>query len=250
MLLSRGYEVTALVRDPSRLDALRSLGARVEAWHLTPPSLLPALAHGALVLHSVPDIPDSERSVFRDYLTSLRPSRVVYLSTTGVYGRHEVVSASTPVDPFDEKSARRLDEEQFVQAGPWSSLILRPAAIYGPGRGVHIHIRNGREPRSQGGMVSRIHADDLARIAVEGLLSDCTGAWPVADDLPASSIEVAGFCRQLFGLDTPEAPPAQTFTIAGRRVDGTAIRERLGVTLHYPDYRAGIRACIEAEASA
>ena len=31
----------------------------------------------------------------------------------------------------------RLEEEHWIAAGPWTSLILRAAAIYGPGRGVH-----------------------------------------------------------------------------------------------------------------
>lgn len=247
LLLLRGHPVTALVRDPAHISEIAALGANVRTWSLTEPPVLPRLPSGALVLHSVPDIPDAERAVFREYLKSLRPSRVVYLSTTGVYGRHETVSRETTVDPFDEKSARRVDEEEFVLHGDWSSLVLRPAAIYGPGRGVHVHIRNGREPRSQSGMVSRIHVDDLAAVAVRGLLSNLDGAWPVADAVPASSATVAAFCRELYMMDPANLPAAAQFPIAGRRVDGSAIFDALETALTYPDYRAGIVACLAQE---
>jgi nucleoside-diphosphate-sugar epimerase len=246
LLLLRGHPVTTLVRDPAHVAGITALGADVRTWSLTQPAVLPSLDAGAFVIHSVPDIPDLELAVFRAYLKSLRPARVLYLSTTGVYGRNETVNSSTSIDPFDEKSARRVAEENFTLQGEWSSIVLRPAAIYGPGRGVHVHIRNGREPRSQSGMVSRIHVDDLAAIAVGGLLSDVTGAWPVADAMPASSAEVAAYCRELYRMH-PAAVAAEQFAIAGRRVDASGILSALGMNLQYPDYRSGILACLAQE---
>ena len=60
----------------------------------------------------------------------------------------------------------RVDEENDVLAGPWSSLILRPAAIYGPDRGVHVSLAQGRHRMLGDGSnyISRIHVDDLAAI--------------------------------------------------------------------------------------
>ena len=47
-------------------------------------------------------------------------------------------------------------------------------------------------PRGAGsGIVSRIHVEDLAAIVEAGLFSDVQGAWPVADDVPCSSAEIA-----------------------------------------------------------
>ena len=68
-------------------------------------------------------------------------------------------------------------------------MILRPAAIYGPGRGVHVSMEEGRFRFVGGGdnFVSRIHVDDLAAHVEAALLSDITGAWPVADEHPCTS---------------------------------------------------------------
>jgi nucleoside-diphosphate-sugar epimerase len=82
--------------------------------------------------------------------------------------------------------------------------------------------------------------DDLAAHVEAGLLSDITGAYPVADDEPCTSREIAEFCAKL--LDLPMPPEqAKTFSTS-RRVDGSAIRRALGITLRYPSYRVGVPA--------
>jgi nucleoside-diphosphate-sugar epimerase len=172
------------------------------------------------------------------------PARVVYLSTTGVYGAAPFVDESTGVDPRTEQHQLRLEEEGRVAAGPWPSLILRPAAIYGPGRGVQESIRRGA-CRVDENFVSRIHVDDLAAHVEAALLSDVSGAYPVADEEPCSSREIAEFCARLLGLPLPSPAPAKAGSI-NRRVDGSAIRRALGITLSYPSYRVGIPASISS----
>jgi nucleoside-diphosphate-sugar epimerase len=190
---------------------------------------------GALVLHSVP--PEGSAGLLE--MLGDTPARVVYLSTTGVYGDAQFVDESTPVSPRTEKYRLRVEEEQRVAAGPWSSLILRPAAIYGPGRGAHESLKKGK-CRVDDNFVSRIHVDDLAAHVEAGLLSDVTGAYPVADEEPCTSREIAEFCAKL--LDLP-LPLEQTKTLStSRRVDGSAIRRALGITLRYPSYRVGVPA--------
>jgi len=89
--------------------------------------------------------------------------------------------------------------------------------------------------------------DDLAAVAVAGLLSDLTGAWPVADAMPAPSAEVATYCRELYQMPPAASVAAEQFPIAGRRVDASEILRRLGRELLYPDYRSGILACLAQE---
>ena len=135
------------------------------------------------------------------------------------------------------------------------SLILRPAAIYGPGRGVHAAMRQGRFSLARGvtRLVSRIHVDDLARIAVASMERCVEGVFPVADELPAPSSDVAAFCARLLALETPplaseaEMPETRRF---GRRVDGSAILGMLGLDLRYPTYKEGITASVVAERDA
>lgn len=95
--------------------------------------------------------------------------------------------------------------------------------------------------------VSRIHVDDLATHALAALTSDVTGAWPVADEEPCTTIEITRFCCDLLGLPIPESVASGSLDETrrtDRRVDGRAIRARLGITLEYPSYRTGIPASL------
>jgi nucleoside-diphosphate-sugar epimerase len=233
--VARGARVIATTRNPARLAGL---DAEIIDLAGVPRRLTP----GALVLHSIPPGP-----AVIDLLGE-SPARVVYLSSTGVYGDAQIVNEMTPV----VIETARLAEERRVAAGPWSSLVLRPAAIYGPGRGAlatglpgprlasperELSAEQGVHPPSIDNLVSRIHVDDLATHVEAALLSSVTGAYPVADEQPCTPREVAAFCSRL--LDRPITPrPARS----NRRVDGSAIRRVLGVTLKYPSYQAGYAA--------
>ena len=239
--LARGCHVIATTRTPARLASLTQLGATV----ITLEGLAAHLHPGVLVLHS---IPPPEPAHLLDTLGAA-PARVVYLSTTAVYGAATHVDASTPFDPQSARARPRLAAEQRIAAGPWSSLILRPAAIYGPGRGVQESLPRGAYYAGDN-YVSRIYVDDLAAHAEAALLSDLKGAYPVADEEPCTTREIAEFCARLLRL-APHATqhgrqPART--TSNRRVDGSAIRRALGITLAYPSYRTGIPASLVATA--
>ena len=100
------------------------------------------------------------------------------------------------------------------------------------------------EGSSGDNFISRIHVDDLAAHAEAALLSDVTGAYPVADEESCTSREIAEFCANLLHVKLPEGPVAAPRIFGDRKVDGSAIRALLGVTLRYPSYRAGIPAAI------
>jgi two-component system response regulator len=214
LLLARGCHVRCTTRsslnleNPGALCALRDM--------VTP---------GVRVLHSVPTLTgEIDRLAVEAFAGA---ARVVYLSTTAVYGSSEYVDETTTAAPISDRACARLRTERAVLDGPWSPLVLRPAAIYGPGRGVHVSLRIRSE-----GCVSRIHVDDLAAHVEAALFHDVTDAWPVADDHPCPSREILEF----MGRASQVAPPKLT----DRRVDGSAIRRILGLTLKYPSYREGI----------
>jgi nucleoside-diphosphate-sugar epimerase len=211
-LLDRGAKVTTTTRELPGIEDVRP---------------------GMLVVHSVPPAgpPDLVKSL-RDL-----PSRIVYISSTSVYGNAEIVTETTPVEgPSD-----RLNAEQEVANGPWTSLILRPAAIYGPGRGAHESIKRGTYVTGEN-YISRIHVDDLAEHVVAGLFSTITGAYPVADEEPCTAKEMAEFCARLLNIPVPQTQAGRP--TRNRRVDGTAIRQALKITLKYPSYRQGIPASL------
>jgi nucleoside-diphosphate-sugar epimerase len=223
--------VLATSRSPSKLAGL---GVEIIAAEDVPARL----RRGALVLHS---IPPAGPSGLLDLLSD-KPSRLVYLSSTAAYGAATIVDETTPVDPSTEQARARIEVEHTILNGPWSSLVLRPAAIYGPGRGAHERIKRGEYNLSDD-FVSRIHVDDLASHVEAALLSTTTGAYPVADEEPCTSREISEFCANLLGNPALVGGP-QGRRGSARRVDGSAIRRLLGITLQYPSYRTGIPASL------
>lgn len=238
LLAAKGHEVLVTSRHP---EALHVEGALTVA--------LPALAGlgpGLRVLHSVPlgEGPAEPTPL----LLGLLPQgleRLVYLSTTGVYGTLHEVDEHTPPAPVTPQSHLRIAAERLIQAGPWSSMVLRPAAIYGPGRGAHVSIPSGhfRLMGDGSNFVSRIHVDDLAALSAGALLSEEGGAWPVADQEPAQSRAVAEFVCQLLGCPMPRSATRQELhetRRADRKVNGAAVFRLLRLTLKYPSFREGI----------
>jgi nucleoside-diphosphate-sugar epimerase len=241
--LCRGVPTFALVRNPDRFRELRSVGLITREF-----------PENAVVVHTIPPLPAEENLALRESIRKLRPSRVVYISSTSVYGARTFADESTPPAPCDEKGIRRFEEETWLAAGDWQTLILRAAAIYGPGRGIHVRIREGRMPRTEpGGIVSRIHVDDLAALLEAGASSPVTSSWPVADDHPCASAEVAEWCGRI--LRTPLQPAWRDAVSivgrqgAGRQVYGAEIRRLLDTNLLYPDYQSGILASLAEEES-
>jgi len=251
-LAARGARVLATSRH---VEGLRDLpGVTLLAVDVADEGSLLRLAsetpEGVAVLHSVPLLEGPEDPTPR-LLSALgrKPSRVVYLSTTGVYGRQRVVDEHTQPMPESVQGSLRVQAEQLVLGGEWSSMVLRPAAIYGPGRGAHVSIPRG-DFRLMGegeNYVSRIHVEDLAAVAEAALLSRLGGAWPVADDEPARSRDVAEFVCGLLGCVMPVTAPARELhetRRADRQVDGRSVRLRLDVRLRYSSYRTGIPASL------
>jgi nucleoside-diphosphate-sugar epimerase len=155
-----------------------------------------------------------------------------------------VVDENTPPDVSSPRAQARLQVERNIAQGPWTSVILRPAAIYGPGRGAHESLRRGTYGVGEN-FVSRIHVDDLAAHVEAGLLSQLCGAYPVADQEPSTTREIAEFCAQFIDIPAPVAETERPSRVTGnRRVEGSAIRRALGITLAYPSYRVGIPASL------
>jgi nucleoside-diphosphate-sugar epimerase len=258
-LLEKNVPVIATSRDPGQppLRKLAEAGAMIVRFDINDRASFAALQrkvqHGMTVLHSLPTIGD--RAAAADPTPAVlellgdSPSRIVLLSTTGVYGNTREVDESTPPAPATERQRLRLAAEQAVQAGSWPSLTLRASAIYGPGRGVHVRMKEGRFKLLGDGSnyISRIHVDDLAAITVAALHSGATGSYPAADDEPCRSSDICAFCAKLLGVPMP--PPAAADELdetrrSDRRVDGQAILRLLGVELQYPSYRTGIPASL------
>ncbi|NBD13518.1 NAD-dependent epimerase/dehydratase family protein [Corallococcus silvisoli] len=240
-----GREVLATTRDASRRAILEGSGARVV-------SLDDALARapGAHVVDSVP--PEAGLDArFTEALSRVRPSRLVYLSSTGVYGAARgSVDESTPVDTTSASSRARLDAEaRFLSLG---ASVMRIAGIYGPGRGTSGRLKAGtlRIPESGGGRLSRVHVDDLVHAVRVVLERGAPGeVYCVADRRPATQEETASWLCQRLGLPLPPRVPLDSLheSLRGDRAIRAAKLEALGWTPRHPDFTTGFLAAMEEE---
>lgn len=249
LLAARGEHVLGTARAPGELPGVGVAGADAIQLDADDPLSRAAMAQRIAaereplrVLVSFPpgrSVDGGERTAAVLQALRGRVARLVHLSSTVVYGRAPLVDASTPAAPESERGRLYLEAERAVSEGPWPALILRAAAIYGPGRGL---LAEGgprlTRARSLDAVVSRIHVDDLATLIAAALASDVTGSFPVADAEPASG---RALLAALAGSDW--TPPVGAADPPGsRRVDGSAVRRTLGVTLRYPTFRDAIDA--------
>ncbi len=122
---------------------------------------------------------------------SILPARIVYVSTSGVYGDcgGERVDESRPVAPRTARAKRRVDAERRLAA--WCAehratlVVLRAPGIYAEDRLPLASLRE-RAPvlRTEDDVyTNHIHADDLARAAARALEDGAApGVYNIADD--------------------------------------------------------------------
>ncbi len=268
--------VYATARHSKSLEELRSLG--IEALHvdLDDPKSLAALdiEHCLLYYFAPPAASgqlDGRMRVFLDILGATRiPQKIVYISTTGVYGdRHGAwVTEDSPVDPQTPRARRRLDAENILRA--WGRqhaaavVILRVPGIYGPGRLPVDAIRSHRPvvQQSECGFSNRIHVDDLAQICVAAAdYGPGDAIYNASDGSPGTMTDYFNAVADALGLQRPpvisRAEAAQilsaemlSYLSESRRIDNRRMLDELGVTLRYPDLETGLRASIKEESTA
>jgi hypothetical protein len=201
---------------------------------------------------------------FLDLLSS-PPTRIVYLSTTGVYGDRggaRVTEDTTPA-PGNPRSARRLAAESALTAWCESRstalTVLRVPGIYGPGRLGLDRLRSGTPVISsaEANPGNRIHVDDLARSCVQALSgASPPGIYNVGDGDHRSSSAFSTLVAELAGLPAPPEIPRDeaersmsemqlSFARESRVVDTTKMREVMGLTPTYADPADGIRASLK-----
>lgn len=151
-LIEEGHSVVALdYQEGLECDTLRSLGARVIIGSVTDAAAVDQSMKGIeLVFHlaaafrelNVPKTFYDQVNVegTRIVLQAARREGVrkfVYCSTCGVHGNvdHPPANEDAPIQPADYYQRTKYEAEPLVkrEAGDMETVILRPAAIYGPG---------------------------------------------------------------------------------------------------------------------
>ena len=142
-----------------------------------------------------------------------RPRKVVYLSTTAVYGDcgGRWIDETAPLQPGTARGRRRLDaERRWLRWGDSQGVpvvVLRVPGIYGPGRLPLERLRKGVPVLAEqdSPFTNRIHADDLARVCLLAMQRGRAGeAYNVSDGHPTSMSDY--FNRVADSLSLPRPP--------------------------------------------
>lgn len=273
---ARGERVVGTFRESARSAAQSNDSSRISRVRFAAETPLEdaerierALREASQVLVSIP--PDDASLPFADVVLARLASRIAdahnilwlgYLSTTGVYGDRGGgwVDETSERRPGNARSARRAAAEDA-----WLALwrdrgvpvhVFRLPGIYGPGRSAIDQLRAGTAKRidKPGQIFSRIHVEDIANVLEASIARPRPGAiYNLADDAPAPAGDVVAHAAALLGMPAPPLEPydpaklppmAREFYAETRRVRNDRIKQELGVTLLYPDYKAGLAAIL------
>jgi len=266
---ARGATVSALARSEASAAALHAAGIEPLAGDLDRPATLLAPPEPALVYYFAPPpaqgVEDPRMTAFLAALAARPPRRLIYLSTSGVYGDRggAWVNEESPPRPQSDRARRRLAAEEavrrFARQEGMEAVVLRVGGIYGDGRLPLARLRRG-EPvlrEVECGYTNRIHADDLAAVALAAGTQPQVGPlYNVSDGRPGTMTGYFFAVADAFGLPRPEAltmeearrrltPAMLSYLTESRRMDNRRMREELGVALQYPELASGLRQAAE-----
>ena len=258
--LSRSHRVFALTSQQSRFQELREVGATPILGNLDQPESLWRLAGLAqTVIHLAPPQNSGNRDCrTRNLIRILAQGsnavrRLIYISTTGVYGDHRgaKVSEITPVNPQSERAKRRVDAERVLRLwGPANGVavtILRVPGIYAADR-LPIERLESKTPAlvpEEDAYSNHIQSDDLARLVCaavyhgkpQRIINACDGGETKMGDYFDEVADAFGLQRpaRLPGNELQKivSPMLWSFMRESRRVTNARLHE-LKTPLRYP----------------
>ncbi len=266
-----GPRLYALSSQASRREELRACGITPLIGNLDEPATLRRLAALApRVLHLAPppghgDGDPRTLNLLRALSRATAVQRLVYASTTGVYGdaggaRFDETRTTAPASP---RGQRRVAAERSIRAwalrqGVTASVLRIP--------GIYALDRPGGHPRERllrGTPVLRdeddvhtnhIHADDLARACLAALWRAAPQrVYHACDDSALKMGEYFDLAADLCGLPRPPrisreqarqqlSPMLLSFMSESRQLDNTRLKRELKVRLRHPHVRTGLLA--------
>jgi nucleoside-diphosphate-sugar epimerase len=271
--LQPDHQVVGVRRSDVGLAAVESTGAEAVRGDVTEPGSLEPVPDADWVVFAASSGGRDAEAAREVYVDGLRetidhfceretvPDRIVYTSSTGVYGDHDGdwVDEGTPIDPTTEKTAVLADAEEIARQRPiddTDGTVARFGGLYGPDR---YRLDRYVEGPVTEGYLNMVHRDDAAG-AVRFLLEEDVARREVVnvvDDEPVEKWTFADWLAEQCGepeppkqttserLDDPDLSTAAKRRIGtSKRVSNEKLRD-LGYELAYPTYREGYRTAIE-----
>jgi tryptophan 2,3-dioxygenase len=266
-LLADGKRVRVCSRHVAKLEPLATLGAEVHALDAAKSRAFGPAIYGLrapFVLYSIPPVmgqpPGEPLRRCADAALNAGAQRLIYLGSTAVYGETdpgETVDEESPIAAGDPQAQPRIAEESAVEGASLAGLptvILRLAAIYGPGRGVRERLKSGTYQLVDDGAhwFSRVHVDDIVGIIRAAADHAPRGAlYCVADDRPSTQAEYTDWLCKRLGLPRPPSVPsiqqgAPRRAVRNRKVSNAKLKRELDYHFRLPSFVEGEQA-IDAE---
>lgn len=266
-LTESGHDVVGVRRSDDGAAEVEAAGLTAVRADVTDPEELSAVPDADAVVFAASAGGRGAAAARRVYVDGLRttvdhfggrerpPDRLVYTSSTGVYGDRggDWVDESTRLEPVDEKSAALIDAEAAAMDADRHGIdptVIRYGGIYGPDR--H-RIDSYLEGPVTPGILNLIHRDDAAGVAAFLLETErASGEIVVAvDDEPVDRRELAAWLAGRCGVEPPPersveqrladedlSAAAARRLRADKRCSNARLRE-LGYEFAYPTFREG-----------
>jgi len=254
----------ALPRLEPSFDCRR--GSRAAGFDLDRPETLSGIEADA-VLHCAPPPPSGETDPRTANLLAaleaarILPTRVVYVSTSGVYGdcAGATVDESRPVHPQTPRAIRRVDAERrlalWCTARGIPLVVLRAPGIYAADRLPVERVRAGTPVLRDEDDVftNHIHAEDLAAACARALEADAPpGTYNASDDSHLRMGEWMDLVADHAGLPRPPRiarsdaadrirPELLSFMGESRVLDNARLKRVLGLRLLFPTVLEGLK---------
>lgn len=274
-LRERGHEVVGVCRSDAGVDAVEAAGLTGVGADVTDPADLGTVPDADVLVFAASAGGRGAAAVRSVYVDGLRtaveafaarersPNRLLYTSSTGVYGDHggAWVDEASALRPETDREAVLVEAEAVARdarAHGVDPVVARLGGLYGPGR---YRIERYLDGPVAEGYLNQIHRADAAG-ALAMLVGADASTVPetvlLVDDEPVWKPELAAWLAGQCGREPPEVRPLEPASGAEdgasrrRRAQKRCSNDRLrsaGYSFEYPTYREGYAVAVEAYAA-
>ena len=271
-LLQAHFRVLGLCRSPENFTRLRSHGIIPLSGNLDHTRSLDKLAGIAqVVIHLAPPPNHGKHDTRTTNLlaalirrphrkTAILPQRLVYISTSGVYGNCNgaLINETYPINPGNDRALRRINAENQIRA--WggrhhvNTSILRVPGIYAGNRLPLVRVQEGKPMlcSEEDSYTNHIHANDLAKSIYAAIRhAKPNRIYHTCDDSHLKMGEYFDLVADKFNLPHPPrisrnqasghiSPGMLSYLDESRRLVNSRMKKELRIKLKHPIVAEGI----------
>lgn len=273
-LTARGHEAVGVRRSDDGIEAIQEAGFEAIQADITDSEDLARVPDADVIVFAASSGGRDAEAAREIYVEGLEtaieqfsaraepPERLVYTSSTGVYGDHdgEWVNEETKVNPTTEKTRVLREAEEIALDSPLVGTVVRFAGLYGPDR---YRLERYLDGPVTEGYLNMIHQEDAAGV-VRFLLEEDLAHGEVVlavDDEPVNKWEFSDWLSEQCGVVEPPketkeerleerdlSEPARRRIITSKRCSNEKL-QGLGYEFSFPTYREGYREAVKAYTS-